>query len=310
VQSAWPALLRSCQRALPEVDPRLCARCSKVHSAGRRAAREWLMRTCSRIASKTSRAPASGLITATRPLLDARRAPDAGFRARCIHRQRTSRRVAILDAPGARHGAACTSGTARPGGSRTSPTRSSARPAGSRAPGRLRITEPTAGCARCASPTRATTTAVPVGRRWLIPPRRTAAGQASWPAIKAWRSSSCARERTAGGPTRGRVLPREPVAGSRPWPRGPQGVALTPGRSIAVDPRSVPYGTPVWIDTTEPLSSRPLQRLVLAQDTAVPLSAPCGQTISGAGMASGGAGRSHAPAVACGCSGRRGSPLH
>ncbi|MBQ1765662.1 MAG: transglycosylase, partial [Aquincola sp.] len=35
----------------------------------------------------------------------------------------------------------------------------------------------------------------------------------------------------------------------------------------AVDPRSVPYGTPVWLDTTEPLSNTPLRRLVLAQDT-------------------------------------------
>ena len=38
-------------------------------------------------------------------------------------------------------------------------------------------------------------------------------------------------------------------------------------RSIAVDPASVPLGTPVWLDTTEPLSSTPLRRLVMAQDT-------------------------------------------
>ena len=29
----------------------------------------------------------------------------------------------------------------------------------------------------------------------------------------------------------------------------------------------MPYGTPVWLDTTEPLSNQPLRRLVLAQDT-------------------------------------------
>ncbi len=50
-------------------------------------------------------------------------------------------------------------------------------------------------------------------------------------------------------------------------PRGAQGVPLTPGRSVAVDPKSVPYGTPIWIDTTEPLSNKPLRRLVMAQDT-------------------------------------------
>ena len=49
--------------------------------------------------------------------------------------------------------------------------------------------------------------------------------------------------------------------------RGAQAVPLTPGRSIAVDPQSVPYGTPVWLDTTEPLSSTPLRRLAMAQAT-------------------------------------------
>jgi membrane-bound lytic murein transglycosylase A len=48
-------------------------------------------------------------------------------------------------------------------------------------------------------------------------------------------------------------------------PKGAQGVALTAGRSIAVDPGSLPYGTPVWMASTGPVTT--LQRLVLAQDT-------------------------------------------
>ena len=48
-------------------------------------------------------------------------------------------------------------------------------------------------------------------------------------------------------------------------PRGAQGVALTAGRSIAVDPGSIPYGTPVWLSSSGPQTT--LQRLVLAQDT-------------------------------------------
>lgn len=48
-------------------------------------------------------------------------------------------------------------------------------------------------------------------------------------------------------------------------PRGAQGVALTPGRSIAVDRDSIPYGTPVWLHSPGPHA--PLRRLVLAQDT-------------------------------------------
>ena len=49
-------------------------------------------------------------------------------------------------------------------------------------------------------------------------------------------------------------------------PIGAQGVALTPGRSLAVDTQYVPFGTPVWLDTTDPLNAQPLQRLVIAQD--------------------------------------------
>ncbi|TMG84811.1 MAG: transglycosylase [Betaproteobacteria bacterium] len=50
-------------------------------------------------------------------------------------------------------------------------------------------------------------------------------------------------------------------------PIGTLGVPLAAGRAIAVDPRSIPLGAPVFLSTTWPLSSRPLNRLVLAQDT-------------------------------------------
>ena len=48
-------------------------------------------------------------------------------------------------------------------------------------------------------------------------------------------------------------------------PRGAQGVALTPGRSIAVDPSSIPYATAVWLHSEGP--TQRLQKLVVAQDT-------------------------------------------
>lgn len=48
-------------------------------------------------------------------------------------------------------------------------------------------------------------------------------------------------------------------------PKGAQGVALTSGRSIAVDPASIPYGTPVWLASQGGAAS--LEKLVLAQDT-------------------------------------------
>jgi membrane-bound lytic murein transglycosylase A len=51
-----------------------------------------------------------------------------------------------------------------------------------------------------------------------------------------------------------------------PGPLGALGVPLTSRRSVAVDPGFVPLGAPVYIATTWPLSSRPLNRLMLAQD--------------------------------------------
>ena len=53
---------------------------------------------------------------------------------------------------------------------------------------------------------------------------------------------------------------------------GSQGVALTPGFSLAIDKQWIPMGAPVWLSTTRPDSSnpdinKPLQRLMIAQDT-------------------------------------------
>ena len=50
-------------------------------------------------------------------------------------------------------------------------------------------------------------------------------------------------------------------------PNGALGVPLTSERSIAVDLQALPLGAPVFLATTRPLSSQPLQKLVMAQDT-------------------------------------------
>ncbi|MQT12890.1 transglycosylase [Rhizobiales bacterium Sp-1] len=62
------------------------------------------------------------------------------------------------------------------------------------------------------------------------------------------------------------------VAGAKPaeGPIGTEGVPLTVGRSLAVDPAFTALGTPLWIDGTRPSAigaDRPLRRLVIAQDT-------------------------------------------
>jgi membrane-bound lytic murein transglycosylase A len=53
-------------------------------------------------------------------------------------------------------------------------------------------------------------------------------------------------------------------------PIGALGVALTPERSLAVDPAYIPLGAPLWLDTTWPAGTpeagRPLRRLMVAQD--------------------------------------------
>jgi membrane-bound lytic murein transglycosylase A len=97
----------------------------------------------------------------------------------------------------------------------------------------------------------------------------------SWNSIKTWLAQNPQRQQELLWSNPRVVFFREePVTeADASWgPRGAQGVALTPGRSIAVDPGSIPYGTPVWLASRGVAGS--LRRLVLAQDT--------GSAISGA----------------------------
>jgi membrane-bound lytic murein transglycosylase A len=50
-------------------------------------------------------------------------------------------------------------------------------------------------------------------------------------------------------------------------PLGSLGVPLTAGRSLAIDPRVVPQGAPVFLATTWPNTDKRLHRLMVAQDT-------------------------------------------
>ena len=50
-------------------------------------------------------------------------------------------------------------------------------------------------------------------------------------------------------------------------PLGALGVPLTDEYSIAIDPRTIPLGAPVFLSTTHPNQAAPLNRLMLAQDT-------------------------------------------
>ncbi|WP_226986093.1 murein transglycosylase A [Ramlibacter tataouinensis] len=133
--------------------------------------------------------------------------------------------------------------------------------------GRLRITEPD-GSVRTVRLAYAATNDHPyrsVGS-WLQ--QRGQLRDVSWPGIKAWAQANPQRVNEMLWSNPRTVFFREeplPELDAALGPRGAQGVALTPGRSIAVDKESIPYGTPVWLASPGP--QLPLQRLVLAQDT-------------------------------------------
>lgn len=89
--------------------------------------------------------------------------------------------------------------------------------------------------------------------------------QASMQGIKAWARANPAKLQEALNSNPSYVFFRElPADGD---PLGALGIQLTPTYSIAADPRFVPLGAPVYLATTFPLSLRPLERLVIAQDT-------------------------------------------
>ncbi|MGI9134930.1 MAG: murein transglycosylase A [Rhodoferax sp.] len=109
--------------------------------------------------------------------------------------------------------------------------------------------------------------------RWLLD--QGLVRDASWPGIKGWLGQNPQRQQELLWSNPRVVFFREEVladADAGSGPRGAQGVSLTPGRSIAVDPGSIPYGTPVWLVSSGLQAN--LQKLVLAQDT--------GSAISGA----------------------------
>lgn len=133
--------------------------------------------------------------------------------------------------------------------------------------GRLRITEPD-GSQRMVRLGYAGTNDQPYRSIGLWLRNQGALRDASWPAIRNWvaQNPSRVQEMLWSNP-RVTFFREQPLPDSEAavGPRGAQDVPLTAGRSIAVDPGSIPYGTPVWLASSG--SQVQLQRLVLAQDT-------------------------------------------
>lgn len=104
--------------------------------------------------------------------------------------------------------------------------------------------------------------------RYLVSIGALTVEQATIPGIRAWLLAHPERlqEVLAANPSVV-FFSEAPLGDPNLGPKGSQGIPLTAGRSIAVDAKWIPLGTPVFLATTLPDSGQPLQRLVIAQDT-------------------------------------------
>ena len=102
--------------------------------------------------------------------------------------------------------------------------------------------------------------------RWLADKGELRLDQASMEGIKSWARANPGRLQEMLNANPSYIFFRE-VPNSAGGPVGAIGQPLTEGRSMAVDPRSIPLGAPVFLATTHPNSAQPLRRLMLAQDT-------------------------------------------
>lgn len=104
--------------------------------------------------------------------------------------------------------------------------------------------------------------------RYLVDKGEMTLAQASAQSIKAWALANPARLRELLNANPSYVFfKEEKITDPQQGPKGALGVPLTSGRSIAIDPRHIPLGAPVYLATTYPNQSRVLQQLMLAQDT-------------------------------------------
>lgn len=89
---------------------------------------------------------------------------------------------------------------------------------------------------------------------------------ASWPGIQAWFARNPSRAQAVLWTNPRYVFFNEsPILDPELGPPGAQGVPLSAMHSIAVDPRSVPYGALLWLHTRS--AELQLSHLVVAQDT-------------------------------------------
>ena len=264
---AWNAWLKSCERPGPVFAP-LCPEIRRLSIGGESVQRQWLLDRLQPYRVEPLDGNATGLLTAYfEPEFEAQRSRSPGFE------------VPLYQPPAGL-------GARKPWFSRqdmeTLPQAQEALRGHEivyladpvqalvlqiQGSGRLRVTEPD-GRVRLVRLAYAGNNGHPyqsIGR-WLMDQGELR--DASWPGIGAWMQQNPQRVRELLWRNPRVVFFKEEPLGdfdSGFGPRGAQGVPLTPGRSIAIDPESIPYGTPVWLASEGPHID--LQRLVLAQDT-------------------------------------------
>lgn len=267
LNEAWNAWVKSCERPGPAFAP-LCGEVRRLSIADATAQRAWMVQRLQPYRVDPLQGRDDGLLTGYfEPMLDASRLPAPGFQvplyrppATLGQRKPWFTRQEIDTLPEAK---AALRGReiaylADPVDALVLQIQGS---------GRLRVTEPD-GRQRTVRLAYAATNDQPyksVGR-WLID--QGALRDASWPSIKSWIAQNPQRVNDMLWSNPRTVFFREeplPELDAAFGPRGAQGVPLTPGRSIAVDKESIPYGTPVWLASSGPVVN--LQRLVVAQDT-------------------------------------------
>jgi membrane-bound lytic murein transglycosylase A len=264
---AWNAWLKSCEKPVAPFTA-LCGDVRRLSIGGPEEQRAWMQQRLQPYRVESTQGEATGLLTGYfEPVLQASRAPSAGFavplyqvpvgmasRKPWFTRQEID---TLPEAQTALKGRAIAY-LADPVDALILQIQGS---------GRFRITQPD-GSKAWVRLAYAGTNDHPyrsVGR-WLLD--QGLVKDASWPGIKAWLAQNPQRQQELLWSNPRMVFFKEEVLSeldSAFGPRGAQGVALTPGRSIAVDPGSIPYGTPVWLVSGGTQAN--LQKLVLAQDT-------------------------------------------
>jgi membrane-bound lytic murein transglycosylase A len=267
LHEAWNAWIRSCERPAPALAS-LCSEVRQLSIASETEQRDWLVRRLQPYRVESNEGNPDGLLTAYyEPMLDASRTPGNGYtvpvyrlpagygsRKPWFSRQQID---TLPEAQAALQGRAI-AWLRDPVEAMVLHIQGS---------GRLRVQEAD-GSTTLLRVAYAGTNDHPyqsIGR-WLLD--QGLVRDATWPGIRAWLTQNPQRTNELLWSNPRYVFFKEEAMSALDagfGPKGAQGVPLTPGRSIAVDKGSIPYGTPVWLASSGPQVQ--LQRLVMAQDT-------------------------------------------